>query len=206
MDANLYFDKLDFTSHLPRTDCGDCGETTCAALAGRIRTRSLAATACPHLTAHEATLFAVVLELEEQLHSAVEVLQVPRATPAMLHELNEPGADAPLLVTGNSESTLETLQPILATTVSPFRLLQVETRGDTVDMALIFNRFAPACLAQTIGPLIDGLGPRATVILPGIAAAIATELSTLLGREVLVGPYCAAELPLFLGERWQLSG
>ena len=49
-----------------------------------------------------------------------------------------------MLVSGNSEITLTVLSAVLATTVSPFYLLLVDTLGDTLDMALIYERFTPA--------------------------------------------------------------
>ena len=40
------------------------------------------------------------------------------------------------------------------------------------------------------------------IILPGLASEVAAELKALTGWNVIVGPVCAAELPLFLAEIW----
>ena len=55
-----------------------------------------------------------------------------------------------MLVTGNSEFTLTVLTGLLALTVSPFYLLQVDTRGDTADMAMIYRSFTPQRLDQAL--------------------------------------------------------
>ena len=78
----------------------------------------------------------------------VQSLELPRPVPPDLFEINEPGPDAPLLVTGNSEFTLAVVTGLLALTVSPFYLLVVDTRGDTVDMSMVYRSFTPQRLDQ----------------------------------------------------------
>ena len=78
----------------------------------------------------------------------VQSLELPRPVPPDLFEINEPGPDAPVLVTGNSEFTLTVVTGLLALTVSPFYLLLVDTRGDTVDMSMIYRSFTPQRLDQ----------------------------------------------------------
>ena len=78
----------------------------------------------------------------------VQSLELPRPVPPDLFEINEPGPDAPLLVTGNSEFTLAVVTGLLALTVSPFYLLLVDTRGDTVDMSMVYRSFTPQRLDQ----------------------------------------------------------
>ena len=93
---------------------------------------------------------------------------------------------------------------ILATTVSPFFLLLADCRGDTVDMSMIFRSFTPQRLDQSLEA--NGLAGRVShrrLILPGILAPLREELAAYTGWEITVGPICAAELPLFMGEAWQ---
>jgi CO dehydrogenase/acetyl-CoA synthase gamma subunit (corrinoid Fe-S protein) len=88
--------------------------------------------------------------------------------------------------------------------VSPFFLLMVDCRGDTVDMAMIYRSFTPQRLDQAIEQ--NKLAARVTyrrLIIPGILAPLKEELATYTGWEIVAGPICAAELPLFMGEAWQ---
>jgi acetyl-CoA decarbonylase/synthase complex subunit gamma len=40
------------------------------------------------------------------------------------------------------------------------------------------------------------------LIIPGLAAAVGYELRQSTDWNIIVGPICAAELPLFLADRW----
>ena len=135
----------------------------------------------------------------------MQSLEFPRPLTPALFELNDPGPDAPLLVTGNSEFTLTVLTGLLALTVSPFFLLQVDTRGDTADMAMIYRSFTPQRLDQALEThkLAERLSHR-ELIIPGVLAPMKEELAGYLtGWTILPAPICAAELPLFLGDKWQ---
>ncbi|HZE22271.1 MAG TPA: hypothetical protein VE082_09470, partial [Desulfobaccales bacterium] len=130
---------------------------------------------------------------------------LPRPVPPELFEINQPGPDAPVLVTGNSEFTLAVVTGLLALTVSPFYLLLVDTRGDTVDMSMVFRSFTPQRLDQglEVHHLADKVDHR-QLIIPGVVAPLKDELAAYTGWEIRVGPICIAELPLFLGEaHWQ---
>ena len=97
------------------------------------------------------------------------------------------------------------LTGLLALTVSPFYLLQVDTRGDTADMAMIYRSFTPQRLDQALEThrLAARLSHR-DLIIPGVVAPMKEELAGYLtGWQIRPGPICAAELPLFLGADWQ---
>ncbi|NVM23570.1 MAG: hypothetical protein HWN68_17530 [Desulfobacterales bacterium] len=48
--------------------------------------------------------------------------------------------------------------------------------------------------------------PHQDIIIPGLAAAVGNELKQSTGRNVIVGPIRAAELPLFLADQWRPPG
>jgi acetyl-CoA decarbonylase/synthase complex subunit gamma len=130
---------------------------------------------------------------------------LPRPVEPSLFEINDPGPEAPVLVTGNSEFTLAVVTGLLALTVSPFYLLLVDTRGDTVDMAMIYRSFTPQRLDQGLEThrLAEKVRHR-RLIIPGVVAPLREELATYTGWDIRVGPICVAELPLFLGDvAWQ---
>ena len=133
----------------------------------------------------------------------VQSLELPRPVPPDLFEINDPGPDAPLLVTGNSEFTLAVVTGLLALTVSPFYLLLVDTRGDTVDMSMIYRSFTPQRLDQGLEThrLAERAQPPASSSSPGSLAPLKEELAAYTGWTIIrVAPICVAELPLFLGE------
>jgi acetyl-CoA decarbonylase/synthase complex subunit gamma len=108
-----------------------------------------------------------------------------------------------VLVSGNSEFTLTVLTGVLATTVSPYFLLLVDCRGDTVDMAMVYGSFTPERLGRGLQAhnLADRVNHR-QLIVSGWCAPIKDELAAASGWEVVAGPVCVAELPLFMGEKW----
>jgi acetyl-CoA decarbonylase/synthase complex subunit gamma len=122
---------------------------------------------------------------------------------AGLVELGEPGPGDPVLVTGNSELTQEVLLAVLSTTTRSFFVLFSDTRGDTFDMSLILGSFTVERLAGILDrEKVRERAAGSTLILPGLAAGLRDEVASVSGLAVEVGPVCAAELPLFFGERW----
>ncbi len=110
-----------------------------------------------------------------------------------------------LLVSGNSEFTQEILTSIMAFTLSPFWLLLVDCRGDTVDMAMVYESLKPEKILATLEetPLPRGW-VRHEMVLPGFAARLKVPLEERTGWQVRVGPICIAELPLFFGDNWEM--
>jgi CO dehydrogenase/acetyl-CoA synthase gamma subunit (corrinoid Fe-S protein) len=204
LKANLYVDKIDLAPYLSPEECRGLGGSDCSRVIARLEAGSLAPEDCLALT--PAKRYALSLALRaSQILPVVQSLELPRPVPAELFEINEPGAEAPVLVTGNSEFTLAVVTGLLALTVSPFYLLLVDTRGDTVDMAMIYRSFTPQRLDQGLEThrLAEKVGHR-RLIIPGVVAPLREELAAYTGWDIRVGPICVAELPLFLGDAaWQ---
>ncbi len=202
--ANLYIDRIDLAPYLNPADCRGAGITDGARLAARLKEGALRPEDCANLSAGKRAALDLALRAEEVLPK-VQSLEFPRPLPPDLFELNDPGPDAPLLVTGNSEFTLTVLTGLLALTVSPFFLLQVDTRGDTADMAMIYRSFTPQRLDQALEThKMAGRLSHRELIIPGVLAPMKEELAGYLtGWTIIPGPICAAELPLFLGDKWQ---
>ena len=137
----------------------------------------------------------------------VEVLQLPNPGPTGLFPINQPEKNSPILVSGNSKLTSEVLTAVLSTTVSPFWYLVVDTDGHTVDMALVYEVLTAERVVQMLSrEKVNQIAPKAGLFLPGLAAPLQDHLAEQSGRSVTVGPVCAAELPLFFGERrWEVA-
>lgn len=204
LKANLYVDRIDIAPYLTPEECQALGGPDCVQVAARLKEGSLTPEDCTALSpARRQALTLAVRALE--ILPVVQSLELPRPVTPDLFELNEPGPDSPLLVTGNSEFTLAVVTGLLALTVSPFYLLMVDTRGDTVDMAMIYRSFTPQRLDQGLEAhhLAERLKHR-QLIIPGVVAPLKEELAAYTGWDIRVGPICVAELPLFLGEAyWQ---
>jgi CO dehydrogenase/acetyl-CoA synthase gamma subunit (corrinoid Fe-S protein) len=204
LKANLYVDRIEIAPYLTPEECQGMGGPDCIQVAARLKNGSLAPEDC--LTLSPAKRYALSLAVRAlEVLPVVQSLELPRPVPPDLYEINEPGPEAPLLVTGNSEFTLSVVTGLLAYTVSPFYLLLVDTRGDTVDMSMIYRSFTPQRLDQGLEHhrLADRL-KRRQLIIPGVVGPLKDELASYTGWDIRVGPICVAELPLFLGEaHWQ---
>jgi CO dehydrogenase/acetyl-CoA synthase gamma subunit (corrinoid Fe-S protein) len=204
LKANLYADRIDLAPYLRPEECQGLGGPDCAQVAARLKEGSLKPEDCLALTPARRQALSLAVRAQEILPE-VQSLELPQPVPTDLFEINEPGPDSPLLVTGNSEFTLTVVTGLLAYTISSVYLLLVDTRGDTVDMSMIYRSFTPQRLDQGLKShrLADKLKHR-QLIIPGVLGPLKEELASYTGWDIRVGPICVAELPLFLGEAyWQ---
>jgi CO dehydrogenase/acetyl-CoA synthase gamma subunit (corrinoid Fe-S protein) len=194
---------MDLARYLTPEEVSRSGSKDAKDLAARLQAGSLALADCPFFGPAKSYALSLALRAAEVL-PVVQSLALPRPTPPDLFELNEPSPDAPVLLTGNSEFTLTVMTGILSYTISPLYLLMVDCRGDTVDMAMVYRSFTPQRLDQALDAhrLAERLAHR-RLVLPGVLAPLRDELAAYTGWDIQVGPICAAELPLFLGEAWQ---
>jgi CO dehydrogenase/acetyl-CoA synthase gamma subunit (corrinoid Fe-S protein) len=204
LKANLYVDRIEIAPYLSLEECRALGGADCAQVAARLKEGSLTPEDCRTLSPARRQALSLAVHALEVL-PVVQSLELPRPVPPDLFEINEPGPDAPVLVTGNSEFTLAVVTGLLAWTISPFYLLVVDTRGDTVDMSMVYRSFTPQRLDQGLAAhrLAEKV-KRRQLIIPGVVAPLKEELAAYTGWDIRVGPICVAELPLFLGEAyWQ---
>ena len=204
LKANLYVDRIEIAPYLTPAECRDLEALDCAQVAARLKGGSLTPEDCRTLSPARRQALSLAVRALEVL-PVVQSLELPRPVPPDLFEINEPGPDSPLLVTGNSEFTLAVITGLLALTVSPFFLLLVDTRGDTVDMSMVYRSFTPQRLDQGLEThhLAEKVRRR-QLIIPGVVGPLKEELAAYTGWDIRVGPICVAELPLFLGEAyWQ---
>jgi len=202
-NADLYTDRIEVARYLTPEEVSRSGAKNADDLAARLQEGSLSLEDCPWFSPGKRYALSLALRAAEVL-PPVPALELPRPVPPELYELNNPDAASPVLVTGNSEFTLTVMTGLLAATVSPLYLLLVDCRGDTVDMAMVYESFTPERLQRALAAhdLAGRLGHRRLVI-PGFCAALKEPLAEATGWDIVAGPVCAGELPLFLGEAWQ---
>lgn len=203
--ADLYLLRLQWLPYLTLDECRACGFQSCEEFLARLQNGEINLSTCTAFSPPKRFALQFALTGAATI-PPVEALPLPQPTRAGLYEINRPGPEAPVLITGNSEITLTVLTAVLATTTSSFYLLLVDSRGDTVDMAMIYESLTAARIAAALEAerLADRVSQR-RLVLPGLAASLQKPLQALCGWEVQVGPICALELPLFFGDYWQPS-
>jgi CO dehydrogenase/acetyl-CoA synthase gamma subunit (corrinoid Fe-S protein) len=200
--ADLYADKIDFQRYLSQTECLECGYPSCEAFIAAIKTGKAKTRDCAFISRNKLHAFGAI-ERIKTIWPEVPLLTHPRPGYAGLLELNNPGPDSLLLISGNNEYTEDVLMTVLGTTVCPFFVLFVDTDGNTVDMSMIYQTLTAERILKAIketGMEEKGIGRE--LIIPGLAVSLRPDIERLTGWSVRVGPECAAELPLFLSEIW----
>jgi CO dehydrogenase/acetyl-CoA synthase gamma subunit (corrinoid Fe-S protein) len=202
LKANLYIDRVDPLRYFSPVDCGSCGYASCGEWLLKLREGSLSPADCPSLGPNRAHALEVTLSLDRLLPE-VEITQHPVAGLLGRQDINGPGPEAPVLVTGNGLATQEVVLAVLSTTTAPFHLLFVDCLGHTVDMAMIYGTFTPeALLRATESSDLAGAVTRRELILPGVAVTLKEAFEARTGWGVRIGPHCVGELPLFFGDIW----
>ncbi len=200
--ADLYLLRLQWLPYLTPEECRAAGARDCEDFLGRLQNGTLSLATAPGLSPQKRHALQIALQ-GAALVPPVEALALPQPTRPGLYEINRPTPAAPVLVTGNSEITLTVLTAVLALTVSPFYLLSVDTLGDTLDMALIYERFTPPKIAAALEEArLAAKVEHRDLVLPGLAADLQEAVQQATYWTVRVGPICALELPLYFGEYW----
>lgn len=200
--ADAYVDRIDFLKYLPGTDCAACGAESCEEFVEDLKRGGKRPEDCPDIPESLYYPFQVALDADNLLPE-FPCLTMPRPGPTGLMEINTTGDDSPILISGNNVHTQEVITSILGTTKSAFFLLFADTRGDTVDMALILGSLTAEVVSKEV--IKSGVLTRTAhqeIVIPGLAASIGDELRESTGWKVTVGPICAGELPLFFGKQW----
>ncbi|MBL7180912.1 MAG: hypothetical protein ISS65_12030 [Desulfobacterales bacterium] len=203
--ADLYEKSIHLEPYVSSGDCRACGFHSREEFLDSLRAGRLKPAQCK--MARRRFFQLLWAARPKDLLPEVEVLQLPNPGPTGLFPINRPEKDSPILVSGNSKSTAEVLGAVLSTTSSPFWYLVVDTDGHTVDMAIVYEVLTAERVVQALArEKADRIAPESTLFLPGLAAPIRDKLIEQSGRTVIVGPVCAAELPLFFGEtHWKVA-
>ncbi len=204
-NADLYLSSIAFDRYAPGESCNLCHAPSLKELLERLKRGELPNGPCAHWPSARQAAFRSALTVE-QFVPPVPALELPRPVEPGLLELNPPVAGSPLLVTGNSKFTQAVLLAILSRTGSPLRLLFADTNGHTVDMAMVFQAFTAEGVASAVERAAIQPTEPSRIVLPGLTRDVAPSISERLGREVEIGPICAAEIPLYLGEDWKPAG
>jgi CO dehydrogenase/acetyl-CoA synthase gamma subunit (corrinoid Fe-S protein) len=199
--ADLYLNRINFLAYLPQTDCQECGEVSCADFVKQLKRKIQTPSACTFLTEHQIQAFHLALH-GDRILPQVPALDLPRPSFTGMVEINHPNESSLILISGNSEFTQEVLSSVMGYTLSSYWLLIADCRGDTIDMAMIYESLK----AEKIMVALEELPAhqRKEIILPGFASPLKQPLERQMEWQVKIGPLCIAELPLFLGDDWEI--
>lgn len=197
LKADLYLNQIDHCRYWPvNAPC------TCEHFLTQIKSGERCIEDYAFLTSRQIQAFKVVAEAERYL-AATPLVTLPQPMEAGLFPINEPGEGDLVIVSGNCSLTFEVLTAVWAQGITPAYFLLVDCLGNTVDMAMVYGDFTPERLCQALeeGGLREKVDHR-RLILPGLTSPLVEDFIRATGWEIEVGPICAAELPLFLGDRW----
>lgn len=195
--ADQYLSQIDPCRYWPLDEPGSCED-----FIRRIKEGEPHIDDYPFLTSRQLQAYKLVLEAERYLPETT-VITLPQPMEAGLFTANDPGRDDLVIVSGNSSLTFEVMTSVWSQGVTPVYFLLVDCMGNTVDMAMIYGDFTPLKLNQAIekSGLAEKVGHR-RLIVPGLTSPLADDFREVTGWEIEVGPICAVELPLYLGDRW----
>lgn len=196
-EADIYLNRVDFCRYWPESAGISCDD-----LLSQIKAGKNPLIEYPSLNRKVVRAFKLALEAGKYL-PPVPQLTVPQPTESGLFPINEPDGNSLVIATANNRITFEVLVSIWSQGITPAYFLLVDCLGSTVDMAMVFGDFTPVRLAQMIEKtgLEEKVGHR-RMIVPGFTSPLAQDFARETGWEIEVGPVCAVELPLFLGDRW----
>ena len=200
--ADLYLNKIDFSRYINQSECSQCGFYSCIDFIDAMRNGIIDLQECHVIQKNKSYAFDAIEKIKA-LWPDVPLLTHPRPGFTGLIELNNPGPDSLVLVSGNNEYTEQVIMTVLGTTICPFFVIFVDTDGNTVDMSMIYQTLTAERLYESIKSThIEEKIRVKELMIPGLASSLKGAIERLTGWDVRVGPECAAELPLFLSEIW----
>jgi len=200
MPADLYLNQIDPCRYWPAN-----APIQCEDFLAQLKKETPYANEYPFLTSSQLQAFRVVLEADKYL-PPIPQLTMPQPMEAGLYPINDPDKNSLVIVSGNNRYTFELLASIWAQGTTPAYLLLVDCLGNTVDMAVFYGDFTSGRLLKILKE--TGLEEKVAhrhIIVPGYTKALSQDFVKSTGWEVEVGPVCAVELPLYLGDRWIFS-
>ncbi len=193
LNAWLYLDRMDLSRYWPSN-----ADIPWDDFLAQFKEGKLSIEDCAFLSVRQKQSFSIALEAKTYLPT-VPSIDVPQPIAPELFALNDPDENAPVIVTGNSRLTFDVLATIWAQGAIPAYFLLVDCGGNTVDMAMVFEKFTPDSLLDALkkSGIKDKVSHR-KLLVPGLTSSLVADFRKATGWEVEAGPVCAAELPLFL--------
>jgi acetyl-CoA decarbonylase/synthase gamma subunit (EC 2.1.1.-) len=121
-----------------------------------------------------------------------------------VYPVNDPGREAPVLLTVNFSLTYFTILGYLEASRMPCHLLIVDTEGLSVLTSVAGGKLTETMVADALKKFgVADLVDHRVLIIPGYAAPLSGKIEDATGWRVMVGPRDAADLPEYLEKEWK---
>lgn len=194
MHADLYIDYIDVSKYLPMEDCLECGYT-CKQFAEKLKKKEMDVSKCPHLNNKQREYIKMAINAENVLP---KVPIYPSTITTKTGFVMAGNKNSPILVTANYPYTQAVLGEVLAKANIKCNLLVIDTEGYSIDMAVYLEIFRGEKIKKAILESNLQIVNHKKLIIPGLAERYKDEIEKETGWEILVGPICAAEIPIYL--------
>ena len=195
-NADLYLNQINVRRYCPDNE-NNTNNESCPS-----KNTDTCIDTCPLLGPEQRQALKTVLGAREYLPSIPSITDLRPIEPK-LTAVNQPDSNSLVIVTANSSLTFDVILTVWSQGITPAYFLLVDCLGNTLDMAVVLREFKPERLKQAITDSgLEGIISHRHMIVPGLTAPLAEDFKKATGWDVEVGPICAAELPLFLGNRW----
>lgn len=191
MNADLYIDRIDILKYLPMKDCYECGYS-CKEFSEKLKKNPEIIDRCPYLNARYKEFLKIAVNADKVLPK-VPVIPSTVKTKTGLIKGDE---NTPILVTANYPYTQMVIGEVLAKAGINCNLLIIDTDGYAVDMAVYLKIFNGKRVRDAIKELTNS--SKKILVIPGLAEEFKDDIEKKTGWKVIVGPICAAEIPIFL--------
>jgi len=177
-------------------DAGSLGETDAALAAGILKYAGIIV--APPLSSASSE---AALTLRQNIYTDP---QKPIQVTPGIYPINEPGPDAPVLLTVNFSLTYFTLLGYLEASRIPCYLFIADTEGLSVLTAVAGGKLTETLVADSLKKFsVADLVDHRRLVIPGYAAPLSGKIEDATGWKVLVGPRDAADLPGYLEKEWK---
>ena len=184
----------DIVKYLPGKDCGNCGHGDCMGFAVTLSEGKAKIEDCPEMAIRTKESLAGPLSIKLEVREADSSMST---VPEALIEVNSPGPDSPVLVTGNCGVTIYMLKLIFEKTpqVSAY-IVPTETKGFTVDHVTGMKLMTPMTIMRglTNSAMASKVNHR-NLMIPGLCAGIERQVEMMTKWRVELGPRSGFELP-----------
>jgi acetyl-CoA decarbonylase/synthase complex subunit gamma len=184
----------DIVKYLPGKDCGSCGHKSCKAFAMALSEAKAKVKDCPEMALRMSDSLAGALSIRLEVHEADASMSTVEER---LIEINQPGPDSPVMVTGNSNVTIYVLKLIFSKTPDiGVYIVPTETKGFTVDHAAGMRLMTPMTIMRGLtNSAVAGKVSHRTLMIPGLCRGIEKQVEMMTRWKVEVGPISGFELP-----------
>lgn len=130
--------------------------------------------------------------------------QVPVQVESGIHEIGDPGPDAPVLITTNFALSYYSVESEVEASRVASYILAVDTEGTSVLTAWAADKFTPDSISEALATSgAAEKAPHKKAVLPGLVAVLSAGVKDESGWEAIVGPKEASGLSSFLKNQWK---